>query len=447
MIAPSPIGNADPEWQIQRIPGQDGVLVVQMGQIEPVMQADMVHNPLPRKCVWAMLLLSCLLVLRVQQERYAEVVHWRGGVPDMGNPFPWELSALVSADDKFESTFLSPVLRKASTFSRSSAEASMLITGLARTVVTGGDDSASSGISAVTSAAHFPPPICFSNTSTCYMGLQRATNVPARARLQLSVADPSQQQPIACHRFLAGDSVKGMRPLPLDNRSQLLCLRSNRIQSLVPLSANGTTIVAWEYKGAASDSRLLKATPACVALVSPDLRVAAAMLAISVSTVLYDQGSNLFITVGFSSLQTLVVHVFDPLTLEPLWKYRLPLEVGWLLRAPRVSNGFLLFVGAQEPFLGTVFTIDLNQRQVYEQDAPPVGNRHQRPRRRRLPRNMVLEAAPTQTAAERANQVPALCNAVVVAERKASTLLSKSDHGVDATRPSWTGDKAGPPGE
>merc|ERR1719181_1620277 len=134
MIVPPTIGNADPEWQQARAQAlglgigreQGGAVVVQVQAI------DAYPNPLPRKCVWAMLLLSCLLVLRVQQDRYAEVVHWRGGVPDMGNPFPWELKALVSGNDKFEATFLSPILRKASTFMRSSADADMLITGLAK---------------------------------------------------------------------------------------------------------------------------------------------------------------------------------------------------------------------------------------------------------------------------------------------------------------------------
>lgn len=399
-----------------------------------------------------MLLLSCLLVLRVQQDRYAEVVHWRGGVPDMGNPFPWELHPLVAGDDKFESTFLSPILRKASTFLKSPAEASMLISGLPRTVVTGGHGSTSKsgasqmlGISAVTSSADFPPPICLGNGSTCYMGLQRTTNVPVRARLQLlSGSDGAQyEQKLACHRFLAGGSPMAMRPFPADsNRSQLLCMRSTRIQALVPTRSNGSTIVAWEYMPLMQtrQPRLLKSSPACVAAMSPgDLRISASMLVGSASTVLYDQGTNLFITIGYSSVQTLIVNVFEPETLKPLLKYRLPLEVAWLLRA-RLSDGFLLFVGAQEPFLGTVFTIDLKQKQVFEQDPPAVGSVHtRRPRRRRLPRSMVLEMAPDGSASGLSER----CAAVAVADRQGSLKL-KGDPSRDGNQAGHTGEKAGP---
>lgn len=82
---------------------------------------------------------------------------------------------------------------------------------------------------------------------------------------------------------------------------------------------------------------------------------------------------------------------FDPVTLAPQWKFRLPLSVGWLLRAPLVSGGFLLFVGSEEPFLGTIFAIDLRKQQVYEQDPPAPGGARRRPQRRRLPQSMVVE--------------------------------------------------------
>lgn len=445
MIAPPTIGNADPEWQLPRGPGgapMQGAVVVQA--------IDAYPNPLPRKCVWAMLLLSCLLVLRVQQDRYTEVVHWRGGVPDMGSPFPWELDALVSGSDAFEATFLSPILRKASTFLRSSAETSMLITGLARTVMTGGDGPSSVqpngspalGVSAMTSSADLPPPTCLGNGSSCYVGVQKAI-VPPRAYDQLGAGSG---QIISCHRFVAGSSPEAMRPLHADaNRSQVLCVRSSsRIQAMVATRANGSTVLAWD----APLLRLrqqIRSRP-CLAVVSlPDLRVGVSMLSeSSAATVLYDQGSNLFITVGFSSVQTIIVNAFDPVTLKHLWRYRLPLTVAWLLRAPKVSNGYLLFVGSEEPFLGTTFTIDLMKSQVYEQSPPSAGGGRRRPRRRRLPRSMVVERPSTSRTSSSLAGTRGACTLAAVPESHDSTAL-KGDVGKGASDAAVSGQKAGPP--
>jgi hypothetical protein len=255
------------------------------------------------------------------------------------------------------------------------------------------------GVSALSSSAHFPPPTCLANSSSCYLGLQRVASMGLN---KLTAAWGFDMVHFECHRFLAGSSLQAMRPLYKDaNRSRLLCVKSPLIQAVVPMYENGTTVVAWEYRPEALQSmqehreQVLKSSPACLALMSlPDMRISSSVLVHSVATVLYDQATNLLITVGFSSMQSIVVNAYDPLTLKSLWRCRLPLEVAWMLRAPRVSDGFLLFVGAQEPFLGTVFTIDLKQKQVYEQDPPTTGNGRRRPRRRRLPRGMVLQSAP-----------------------------------------------------
>jgi hypothetical protein len=171
----------------------------------------------------------------------------------------------------------------------------------------------------------------------------------------------------------------------------------------------------------------LKTSPACVAVMQPpDLRISVSILVGSASTVLYDQGSNLFVAVGYSSVQTIVVSVYDPTLLKPLHRYRLPLEVAWLLRSPRVSDGFLLFVGAQEPFLGTVFTINLKEKQVYEQDPPTPGNHHQRPRRRRLPRSMVLENAPDSDSSSDTG-LSRKCEAMSVLDRRERLVKDEQD--------------------
>merc|ERR1719210_2342165 len=102
-----------------------------------------------------MLLLSSLLVLRVQQDRYAEAVRWHGGVPDHGPPFPWEAQSLVDRGDGFEATFLAPVVRRASTFVRHAAEAAdggFFVTGLSHATFMGGD-----GLPALSSASDGRP--------------------------------------------------------------------------------------------------------------------------------------------------------------------------------------------------------------------------------------------------------------------------------------------------
>lgn len=400
MLVPQTMGNADPEWPIPRpgpgtLPGAQGPVVL---QVQPV---DAYPNPLPRKCVWAMLLLSCLLVLRVQQDRYSEVVHWRGGVPDMGSPFPWELNAFVTGDDPFEATFFSPILRKASTFMRSPSEASMLITGLSTPLLAGGDRSASekdkeieSDLSAVTSSAVLPASFCPGNTSgSCFLGAKR---VRATSRAHHELAGSSgMPQGVSCHRFLAGASLQAMRPL-VTNVSRLLCMRSNRIQAVVPVGVNGTTIVVWNpvQMWARSQQDRARVSSCMVVVKMPDMQVGATLQSEPASTALFDHGSGRLVTVGFSSVQTIVVHVYEPDSLEHLEvTYRLPISVAWLLRAPRISNGFLLFLGSEEPFLGTIFTIDLRKSKVYQQDPPPLGGGNRRPRRRRLP-DAVIQRPP-----------------------------------------------------
>lgn len=96
--APTALGNADPEWQAARDV-----------EAEP-------YNGGSRKCVWAMMLISILLILHVQRDRYIEALRWHGGIVDHGPPLAWELQPMILPNDTYEASFLAPSLRRASSF-------------------------------------------------------------------------------------------------------------------------------------------------------------------------------------------------------------------------------------------------------------------------------------------------------------------------------------------
>merc|ERR1712194_189955 len=108
------------------------------------------------------------------------------------------------------------------------------------------------------------------------------------------------------------------------------------------------------------------------------------------STVLYDEASKSVLLVGFSGAQMLVINAYDAQTLAPTRKFRLPLSVSWLLHAPRIANGYLLFLGSEQPFVGTLFVLDLVNGDIFEQD-PPSATTKERKGRRKLPRAMFVE--------------------------------------------------------
>jgi len=185
-----------------------------------------------------------------------------------------------------------------------------------------------------------------------------------------------------------------MRPLAplLGNVSNVLCVRANRIHAVAPTAAaNGTIVVAWDPLSASRTSQWVLRRAMCLAALSPaDMRVGPTRLVDAGTTVLFDKGSASIIIVSFSATQMLIVHQLDSVTLETRCRYRMPVTAAWLLRAPRLSDGYLLFVGAEEPFVGATFTIDLKSSEVYEQD-PPVNGGGRMPRRRRLPKAIVTE--------------------------------------------------------
>lgn len=74
-------------------------------------------------------------------------------------------------------------------------------------------------------------------------------------------------------------------------------------------------------------------------------------------------------------------------------RYSIPISVTWLLHAPKMSDGYLLFLGSETPFVGSIFAVDLRRQMIYQQD-PPTAGPSQRPRRWVLPYNKFVERLP-----------------------------------------------------
>lgn len=430
IVPPVALGNADPDWPPPpRGINGPGVAQMQIGPPIALVEVEAYPNPAPRKCIWAMLLLSSLLVLRVQQDRYAEVVRWHGGIPDNSGPFPWEIQPLVSRNDSFQATFLAPIMRRASTFIQPPhAEESMVVTGLSRTMSLGGSSGVTgvasqygnaagealpAGVSAVVvggTATTLPAACPKGNaTSPCYVGVQTLASQQAERALPRPPAGD-----VVCHQFIAGGTLATMRPLlpaapgvaPTAGAATATsagspaaaygvgCVRGEHIHAAVVSSVNDTVVVAWDPPSSRSRLRGNSGRPvSCLASVSlSSMRPGPVVHVEWASTVLFDQRSSSIITVGFSGAQTLVAQQLDAATLQPRWRYRLPLSVAWLLHTPRVSDGFLIFVGSEQPFVGTIFVVDLRSSEIYEQDPPPTASGRRQPRRRRLPRAMFVES-------------------------------------------------------
>ena len=62
-----------------------------------------------------------------------------------------------------------------------------------------------------------------------------------------------------------------------------------------------------------------------------------------------------------------------------------------------MSDGYLLFLGSETPFVGSIFAVDLRRQMIYQQD-PPTAGPSQRPRRWVLPYNKFVERLPENPA-------------------------------------------------
>lgn len=378
MLPPTTLGNVQAdhfgERQLRRGDEIDAVFAVQ--PVALIQTVEVYPSPFPKRCIWAMLLLSCLLLLHMQQDRYSQVARWRtGGVLDDGQPFPWELQAFTQENDTFEATLLAPIFRRASTFLHSRTDNAMVVTGLTgwSPAKTGEKDAIFSG------AFSLPPVFCGGNdTLPCFVTTRPAGN-------------SETSNPLECFSFVFGTAPQNLQGAPpgANNDSDSFCIGSKEVSAMVPGHVNGTVVMVWDAPSSkGSNSQQMS----CMATVGlwPGVLLGPVRAMERVRAVLYDSKTSSVAIVGYSAsqMQTLEVHQLDASTLRPRWKYRLPLSVAWLLRDARVSAGFLVFVGSEETFFGSIFTIDLEGAQVYEQE-PPTPSR--KPRRRRLPRMMVLE--------------------------------------------------------
>ena len=106
------------------------------------------------------------------------------------------------------------------------------------------------------------------------------------------------------------------------------------------------------------------------------------------------KATNSMITLGFSGSQTIIADQYDAQTFRPHLRrssnhetalsrqslrcfstrkesfrggfhafgdvssrYSIPISVTWLLHAPKMSEGFLLFLGSETPFIGSIFAV------------------------------------------------------------------------------------------
>eukprot|EP00929_Paragymnodinium_shiwhaense_P070706 TRINITY_DN35830_c0_g1_i1.p1 TRINITY_DN35830_c0_g1~~TRINITY_DN35830_c0_g1_i1.p1 ORF type:complete len:514 (+),score=58.56 TRINITY_DN35830_c0_g1_i1:191-1732(+) len=465
---PQAFGHVDPDFA--GLPGRPGLYA--LGVQRPVVAVQVVQeappNPVPRKCVYILLMLSCLMVLRMQQERYTDRMQWHtGSVPDKGDPFPWQGQTLVRGNDTFEAMLLAPLIRRSSAFVRTSpadskeGEPAMTLTGLTKQFMFSGSagadgtatlEDAASNVSAVSGAFtelhRLSCGALVSNSGTqsgvsgpsdtaeqkpCFMGTQKLPSAPAPGSIDVR-AIARHLGDGSCHRFLAGDSPASLRPLVTsasqDDVADVVCVRASRIHSVVPtipvLESTSATLAhaiiawdpilpgrspassgeSWDVDGISGhDKSTWALMPSrwhggiagltCLALVALDsagkLQIGRHMVTDHASVVMTDGASRSLITIGYTASQVMLINQLDESTLTPRWTYRLPLKVAWLLRVPRLANGYLNLVGAEDPFTGTIFTIDLVHAEVYEQPPPSADSRGRTPERRKLPKALAVE--------------------------------------------------------
>jgi hypothetical protein len=375
-------------------------------------------------------------VLRVQQDRYADGTRWHsGGRAVAGKSFPWEERALVAGDEPFEATLFTPARpgasTRASTFQRPVFGADMITAGTGRVsrlgfgkggagaAERGGSEVMPDDVTAMLTGTRGEGCQGANASKSCYMAVQRVRRFDNRS---------------SCSRFVAGASLSTMQSLADitgEKAGSLVCVEGTGIQSALATHIADKVVVAWEPIRQTSSRT---GRHSCLAMVDFPPKAWGALPGevhssesnaresqtirpiLHDSTVLYDNRSRSIVTVGFdrcggdlTSLGStkLVVHQFDAQTLEPRWTYHsLPLQVAWLLRSPRRSDGYLLFTVAQneEVIIGTIFVIDLVTHEVYERG--PVGRNGRKPLLLSLTHSMSAGAYVTEVRPEEDQPIP-----------------------------------------
>ncbi|CAK9030039.1 Uncharacterized protein SCF082_LOCUS19059 [Durusdinium trenchii] len=368
-LAPVQLGNADPDaWRGREQRGE-------RAEVDPE-----TYNGGSRKCVWAMMLISILLILHVQRDRYIEALRWHGGIADHGPPLPWEVQPMILPNDTYEASFLAPSLRRASSFVKLSSSV-LGVNGMASTVFTNSTRSASDqSVTLVVGSGTLP--ICKEAKEPCLVAVQRGEAEAAGSGM-------------VCHHFSAGAALGALQPLGKD-----LCFRSKHVYAALATALNKSEVVlAWD------PNRNDGSRPySCLARVTfPQMQRLTTLAVDLVASVIYDRVTDSIITLGFSGSQTIIADQYQASTLKPQLRYSIPISVTWLLHAPKMSDGFLLFLGSETPFIGSIFAVDLRRQMIYQQD-PPTGGPNQRPRRWVLPYNKFVERLPDNPAASKQSQ-------------------------------------------
>jgi len=394
-VGPVALGNQDPDWPQQNRGGagaqwNDGGLHMPGGV--NVLEVQDNQNS-QRKCVWGLILLSTLLVLHGQRDRYVEALDWNSGKLDSGPPMPWELQAFVLPNESYEATFLAPSLRRTATFVQLGGEKTPLaVNGLAHTVFSG--DTTRGVTSVVVGAERIFGEEAGCHGRPCFAGVQKASSQASSVR-QLPGAS-------TCYRFVTGASIGALKP---SSGSGLLCIRAKQIHAALATSpavaatnSSAEAVVVWEVSQAAKSKNPPMSCMARVAF--PSMRLLDTAPLDSSASVLFDRSTSSIITLGHGGLTSppqLVADQFDATTLKPMRRFLLPLSLAWYLHAPKMSDGYLLFLGSEPPFVGSLFVVDLKKHRVYQQE-PPKGESNQKPRRWVLPyekfvQRMVLNSA------------------------------------------------------
>jgi len=357
---------------------------------------------------------------------HAHVTRWQQeGSPDNKAPFPWELRDLLRKNESYETVFVhARAIGQASGFvhGKSWAQAQTVMSGGTVPTLGGliekGGPALSGGQGGATS--QFSSGIVAAARGFGSVGNSGLFGTQVLPGFRPPSAPPN---PGVCHRFVAGAEASSMPPLKVfgDVIGSTVCL-SSKVHTLlaahVGKPAKGVAptaaVIGWNPKGIGSQwkqrhspSGSGESGMTCLARVAFEhggvALVENSVAVEETAVVLLDSLTKSLITVN-SVRDALVVNQFDAATLVPRYRYTLPLSAGWFLHASRMANGYLLIVGVEKPYLGSVLTIDLKNLEMYEQDAPrvvdaePRGGRGRdppdRPQRRKLPRRRVERLDP-----------------------------------------------------